>query len=236
VQNSCQVTTLNYLGPRLAAISHKPPCLLFTGWLNWQLNSLSHQLLHITSLNWTPDNSTNSLSKLLYDWRFTANQFISPLRLTTSNFIFQLNICDYSPYVTTSLTRMGLSFTIPAGPGQRSHSEVWVPRDSCPNFTVSDSRHPQPGVSDLPIYIPQEQGGPVIPPGTVFPFFFSSCDSKGYGGDIRLRLHTGWPLLAPVILLITPFAWTEYKTPFPKIPQFLHANLLPQERVYQTVV
>jgi hypothetical protein len=34
-----------------------------------------------------------SQSKLLYDGRLTANQFLaaSPLRLTTSNFIFQLN-------------------------------------------------------------------------------------------------------------------------------------------------
>jgi hypothetical protein len=28
-----------------------------------------------------------------------------PLRLTTSNFICQLNVCGYSPYVTSSLTR-----------------------------------------------------------------------------------------------------------------------------------
>jgi hypothetical protein len=49
-----------------------------------------------------------SQSQLLYDWRFTANQFVlvtSPLRLTTSNYIFQLNTCGYSPYVTSSLTR-----------------------------------------------------------------------------------------------------------------------------------
>jgi hypothetical protein len=48
------------------------------------------------------------LTELLYDWRFTANQFVlatSPLRLTTCNFIFQLNTCSYSPYVTSSLTR-----------------------------------------------------------------------------------------------------------------------------------
>jgi hypothetical protein len=41
-------------------------------------------------------------------WRFTANQFISapsPLRPTTSNFIFQLNTFGYSSYVTSSLTR-----------------------------------------------------------------------------------------------------------------------------------
>jgi hypothetical protein len=47
-------------------------------------------------------------SELLYDWRFTANQFVlarSPLRLTTSNFIFQIITCGYSLYVTSSLTR-----------------------------------------------------------------------------------------------------------------------------------
>jgi hypothetical protein len=54
---------------------------------------------------------TESGSELLvlYDWRFTANQLVlappSPLRPTTSNFIFQLNTCGYSLYVTSSLTR-----------------------------------------------------------------------------------------------------------------------------------
>jgi hypothetical protein len=40
--------------------------------------------------------------ELLYEWQFTANQFVlapSPLRPTTSIF-FQLNTCGYSPYVT----------------------------------------------------------------------------------------------------------------------------------------
>jgi hypothetical protein len=59
-----------------------------------------------------------------------------------------------------------------AGPRQRTLSQVRVPWDSWPYFTVSDSRLPQPGGPGHRIYIPQEQGGPVIPPG------------------IRLRLHT----------------------------------------------
>jgi hypothetical protein len=37
------------------------------------------------------------------------------------------------------------------------------------------------------IYIPQEKGGPVIPPGT----FVASYDTQGYGGGARNRLHTG---------------------------------------------
>jgi hypothetical protein len=52
---------------------------------------------------------SQSEAELLYDWQFTANQFVlatSPLRLTASNFIFQLNTCGYRPYVTFSLTRV----------------------------------------------------------------------------------------------------------------------------------
>jgi hypothetical protein len=41
-----------------------------------------------------------------------------------------------------SVERMGLSFTVAAGPRQRSHSRVRVPWDSRPCVTVSDSRLP----------------------------------------------------------------------------------------------
>jgi uncharacterized CHY-type Zn-finger protein len=60
---------------------------------------------------------SESESELLYDWRFPADQFVlatRPLRLATSNFIFQLNTCGYCPYVTSSLTRGWVSFTIEA--------------------------------------------------------------------------------------------------------------------------
>jgi hypothetical protein len=56
---------------------------------------------------------------------------------------------------------MGLSFTVAAGPRQRSHSQFRVLRDSWPHFTLSDSRFPQPGGPGPRIYIPQEQGGQV---------------------------------------------------------------------------
>jgi hypothetical protein len=51
-------------------------------------------------------------------------------------------------------------------------------------------RDPQPGGPGPRIYIPQEQGDPVIPPGTGFPFVASN-DSQGNGGGILTRLHTG---------------------------------------------
>jgi hypothetical protein len=65
--------------------------------------------------------------------------------------------------------RIGLSFTIAAGPRQRIHSQVRVPQDSS-HFTVSDSRLPQPGEPGPGIYIRQEQGRPLLAPGTGFPF------------------------------------------------------------------
>jgi hypothetical protein len=50
---------------------------------------------------------SESESELLYEWRFTANQFVlatCPFTLTTTIY-FQLNTCFHSPYVTSSLTR-----------------------------------------------------------------------------------------------------------------------------------
>jgi hypothetical protein len=56
------------------------------------------------------------------------------------NTVRQLRVCWYgTPYLTK---RTGLSFTIAAGPCQRSHCRVRVPWDSRPYFTVLDSRFP----------------------------------------------------------------------------------------------
>jgi hypothetical protein len=66
--------------------------------------------------------------------------------------------------------RTGLPFTIAAGLRQRSNSQIRVLRDLWPYFTVSDSTLPQPREPYPHIYIPQEEGGPVIPPGTGLPF------------------------------------------------------------------
>jgi hypothetical protein len=53
-----------------------------------------------------PDRENLSESELLYDWRFTANQsWRQSFETQTSNFIFQLNTCSYSPYIKSSQTR-----------------------------------------------------------------------------------------------------------------------------------
>jgi hypothetical protein len=61
--------------------------------------------------------------------------------------------------------RMGLSFTIAAGPSQRSHSQVRVPWASWLLLCLRFETPPTWRARSL-TYIPQEQGGPVIPPGT----------------------------------------------------------------------
>jgi hypothetical protein len=61
-------------------------------------------------------------------------------------------------FLLLSDERTGLSFTTAAGSRQRSHSQV------------SDSRLPQLGGQHPRIYVPLEQGGSAISPGTEFPF------------------------------------------------------------------
>jgi hypothetical protein len=63
-----------------------------------------------------------------------------------------------------------MSFTIAAGSCQHSNYQVQVLRESRPDINVSDSRLPQLGGPGPCIYITQEQCGPVITPGTGFPF------------------------------------------------------------------
>jgi hypothetical protein len=73
---------------------------------------------------------------------------------------------SYSLYNIFSDDRMGLSFTIAAGPRQRIHSQIRVPWDSKPYFTVSESRLP----------------------------FCRLLRRAGYGGGIRPGLHTRFSL------------------------------------------
>jgi hypothetical protein len=114
------------------------------------------------------------------------------LRITASNILFSTeSVRSYSECNILSDETMGQSFTIAAGPRQRSHSQIQIPRTSWPYFSVSDSRLPQPGGPGPRIYIPQEQGGPVVPPQALGSLFVASYDSQGYGGRILTCLHTG---------------------------------------------
>jgi hypothetical protein len=87
--------------------------------------------------------------------------------------------------------RTGLSFTIFAGLRRCSHSRARVPRDPWPYFTVSDSRLPQTWRDRSPIYTPTRNRVAQLYPQTLGSLFVASCNSQGYGGGIRTRLHTG---------------------------------------------
>jgi hypothetical protein len=97
--------------------------------------------------------------------RFIANQFVlapSLLRSTTSIF-FQLNTCSYSPYVTSSLTKgwisslqllLVLASAVILGSDSRgTHDHILLSQ-----------------IRDSPNLEGEEQGGPVITPGTGFSF------------------------------------------------------------------
>jgi hypothetical protein len=106
----------------------------------------------------TPDGQSASLS-----WN---KALIWGLR---TDFYYCQTVAGLLMWGALSDERMRLSFTIAAGPRQRSHSQVRVPWDSRPYFTVSDSGFRKPGGPGPHIYIVREQGDPVIPPDTGCP-------------------------------------------------------------------
>jgi hypothetical protein len=99
--------------------------------------------------------TTGGLPPVSSSWR-QAPWDLRPLIFSTEH-LWSWSLCN-----VLSDERMGLSFTIAADFRQRSHSDVRVPRDYWSHFTVSDSRLPQTAGPRPRIYIPQEQGGPVI--------------------------------------------------------------------------
>jgi hypothetical protein len=115
---------------------------------------------------------SESKSKLCYDrWSVGQSVSLSSTHLEhKTRFYYCQRVAGLLMWGTVCDERTSLSFTIAAGPRQHSHSRVRVPRNSWPYFAVSDSRIPHPGGLGPRIYIPQEWGGPVIPPGTGFPF------------------------------------------------------------------
>jgi hypothetical protein len=146
-------------------------------------------------------------SELLYDQRFTANQFVlatSPLRLTTSNFIIQLNTCGYSSDITSSLTRgwvcrlqllMVLASVVILGSESRgtyNHILLSQIRDS-PNLE-----------GQVPIFLSPRNRVARLYPQALGSLVVASYDSQNYGGSIRPRLNTGSVWVAPTVFKIIP--------------------------------
>jgi hypothetical protein len=122
---------------------------------------------------------------------------------------------------------MGLSFTVAAGPRQRSDSHVRVPWDLWSHITFSDSRLPQSAGPGSRIYIPEEPGGPLISPGTHFLFVTSYEVSNPPPHGFYLLYWLDCPNYLPH----NHFARTEEKIPFPTILCFIDVFTNPFPRI-----
>jgi hypothetical protein len=188
-----------------------PPRCSLLSWFAYSLN-LKMEIIRTfeTSVNvhhTTPTGESNkrqealsrtngllSESELLYDRRFTANHFTlatNPLRVTTSNFIFQLNACGYSPYVTFSLTRgwicrLQLLLILASAVILRFES-----RETHDHMMLSHFRDSPNLEGKVPVFISTRNRVARLYPQALGSLFVASYDSLGYGGGIRPRLHTG---------------------------------------------
>jgi hypothetical protein len=109
----------------------------------------------------------------------------------TSNFIFQLNTCGYSPYVTSSPTRGWVCYlqlllvlasaVILRSESHGTHNHILVSQ-------IRDSPNLQ---GQSPLFIsPRNRVAQFYPP-ALGSLFVASYNSQGYGGVIRRRLHMG---------------------------------------------
>jgi hypothetical protein len=155
-----------------------------------QLSTLISTPLHCTVLY--SESESESESELLYDWQFTAYQFVlatSPLRLTTSNF-FQLNACFHSPYVTSPLTRgricrLQLLLVLATAVIPRFGS-----RETHDHILLSQIRDVHNLEGQVPVFICHRNRVAQLYPQALGSLFVVSYNSQGYGGGIRTRLHT----------------------------------------------
>jgi hypothetical protein len=133
-----------------------------------------------------------SESELLYDWRFTTNQFVlatSPLKFTTSNF-FKLNTCFHSPYATSFLTRgwvCHLQLLLALA------STVFLRSESCgthDHILLSQSRD-SPNLEDqVSVFISPRNRVAQLYTQSLGSLFATSYYSQGYGGSIRIRVES----------------------------------------------
>jgi hypothetical protein len=137
---------------------------------------------------------SESESELLYDWRFPANQFVlatSPLRLTASNFIFQLNTCGYNLYVTTTLTRgwvCRLQLLLVLASAVVLGSESCGTHDDILLSQIRDSDNLEGEVS---VFVSPRNRLTRLYTQALGSLYVTSYNSQGYSGGIRTRLHMG---------------------------------------------
>jgi hypothetical protein len=156
-------------------------------------NSLTHQSIS-QSQSQCYFTTQSQESELLYEWQFTANQFVlttNPLRLTTSNFIYQLNPCGNSPYVTSSLTRgwvCHLQLLLVLASAIILKSESRGTHDHILLFQIRDFPNLE---GQVPVFIPPRNRVTWLYPQALGSHIVASYYSQGCFGGIRPLLHTG---------------------------------------------
>jgi hypothetical protein len=106
------------------------------------------------------------------------------MRLMTSNFIFQLNTCGYSPYVTSSLTkewvcRLQLLLVLASAVILRSEF-----RGTHDHILLSQIRDSPNLEGQVPVFISPTNRVVRLYPQAMGSLFVASYDSQGYGGGI----------------------------------------------------
>jgi hypothetical protein len=135
------------------------------------------------------------MSNLCYNW-WSVGQYIlvsSPHLGPKTRFLSLSDSCGFVDVGHPLWREEGLSFTIAAGPHQRSHSQVQVPQDSWPYFAVSDlwlcnlEGH-------IPVFISPRNRVALLYPQTLHSLFVTSYDLQACGGGIWTCVHAGIPI------------------------------------------
>jgi hypothetical protein len=143
---------------------------------------------------------TSTLRLMVY--RQSVHLGDKPLETHNQHF-FQQNTCGYSPYVTSSLMkgwvcRLQLLLVLASAVILRSE-----PRGTHDHFYCLRFETPPIWRAKSPCLYPPATGWSGYTPRHCSTFF-SFYGSQGHGEGIRTRLHTVMPILALLVLLITP--------------------------------
>jgi hypothetical protein len=119
----------------------------------------------------------------------------SPLRPTIRIFIFQLNTCGYSAYITSSPTRgwvccLQLLLVLASAVLLRSQSSGTHDRNLLSQIRDSPNMEGQ-----IPVFISTRNNVARLYPQALASLYVTSYDSQGYGRGMRLRFHMGLPIL-----------------------------------------
>jgi hypothetical protein len=118
-----------------------------------------------------------------------------PLETQDKYFVFQLNTCGYSPYVTSSLMRrwvsslqliLALASVVILG-SESSGTDDHILLPQIPNSLKLEDQ--------VPVFTSPKNRVAQLYPQALGSLFVISYDSQGYGGGIRTPLHKGYSLM-----------------------------------------